>query len=193
MSKVIPQSKVTSMVTPAKNEASTVSVMASYEEAAAVCQAKVAQIVKECRAVNMKYRDIHFDVEEDLKLCIRDCLESLANSRDTDGRVRDPAGREMQPQNVKRVGEIFEQPRFYIDDVTSNDVRQGRNGDCWFLAALCTLSVKPGLVEKLCVARDEAVGVYGFVFFRDGQWTSVIVDDFVSSSSVKNLTSSANR
>ena len=76
--------------------------------------------------------------------------------------------------------DIFEEPQFYIDGPTSNDVRQGRSGDCWLLAALCTLSVKPGLIEKLCVARDEAVGVYGFVFFRDGEWISEIVDDFVS-------------
>lgn len=56
-------------------------------------------------------------------------------------------------------------------------MRQGRNGDCWLLAALCTLSNKPTLIEKLCVARDEQVGVYGFVFHRDGEWISEIIDD----------------
>lgn len=47
------------------------------------------------------------------------------------------------------------------------------------MAALCTLSNKKGLIEKLCVAHDQDVGVYGFVFYRDGEWISEIVDDFV--------------
>ncbi|KAG6356919.1 hypothetical protein INS49_014794 [Diaporthe citri] len=32
-------------------------------------------------------------------------------------------------------------------------------------------------MDKICVARDEECGVYGFVFFRDGEWISTIVDD----------------
>lgn len=65
----------------------------------------------------------------------------------------------FSPKAVKRVGEIFDEPTFYIDGPTANDVRQGRDGDCWLMAALCTLSNKPGLIERICVARDEAVGV----------------------------------
>ena len=33
------------------------------------------------------------------------------------------------------------------------------------------------LIERVCIARDEEVGVYGFVLYRDGEWISVIVDD----------------
>lgn len=88
-------------------------------------------------------------------------------------------GIDLAPESVKRVGEIFDNPRFYIDGPTANDIRQGRNGDCWFIAALCTLSEKPGMIERLCVAHDTDVGVYGFVFYRDGEWISEIVDDFV--------------
>jgi hypothetical protein len=77
------------------------------------------------------------------------------------------------------VGEIFDEPKFYIDGPTANDVRQGRDGDCWLMAALCTLSNKPGLIERVCVARNEDVGVYGFVFHRDGEWISEIIDDKV--------------
>lgn len=44
-------------------------------------------------------------------------------------------------------------------------------------SALCTLSNKKGLIERVCVARDEQVGVYGFVFHRDGAWFSEIIDD----------------
>ncbi|VBB75219.1 Putative calpain-1 catalytic subunit [Podospora comata] len=222
----------------------------SYEEAAALCRAKVDKIVKECKRVNQKYRDPHFDLEWDLKTRTRDCLESLSNCKDDypeydnsdDDQPRhprqppewNPRGRQraralgkktkrnreggeeeaekeidsvdesdhvrggqtgyqkgsrkksaevraemskLCPRSVKRVGDIFEDPQFFIKGPTADDVRQGRDGDCWLLAAICTLSNKPGLIERVCVARDENVGVYGFVFNRDGEWFSEIIDD----------------
>jgi hypothetical protein len=45
------------------------------------------------------------------------------------------------------------------------------------MSALCTLSNKEGLIQSVCVARDEEVGVYGFVFHRDGEWISEVIDD----------------
>ena len=90
--------------------------------------------------------------------------------------------------------DIFEDPQFFIEGVTASDVRQGNDGDCWFMSALCTLSNKEGLIQRVCVERDEKVGVYGFVFHRgnlripllgapvtdssqDGEWISVVIDD----------------
>jgi hypothetical protein len=32
-------------------------------------------------------------------------------------------------------------------------------------------------MEKLCVARNENCGIYGFVFYRDGEWFPSVVDD----------------
>lgn len=128
---------------------------ASFEEAAATCKAKVEKIVKENRRVNQKYRDPHFDLDIDLKLYTHDCLNGLLG----EGLVGTPAA-------VKRVGDIFESPKFFIDGASAEDVKQGRDGDCWFLAALCTLSNMESLISRICVARDEDVGVYGFVFNR---------------------------
>lgn len=34
------------------------------------------------------------------------------------------------------------------------------------MAALCTMGNMEELIEKICVARDEQVGIYGFVFHR---------------------------
>lgn len=151
-------------------------VNSSYEAAATLCRAKVEKIVRECRRVNKKYRDAHFDIETDLKLGPRDCLKSLSNVK----AAAPPPGSAFNPQGVKRVTDIFDDPKFYIDGPTANDVRQGKDGDCWLLSALCTLSNKKGMIERLCVAHDQDVGVYGFVFHRDGEWISEIVDDFVS-------------
>ncbi|CAN8106159.1 unnamed protein product [Discula destructiva] len=215
----------------AKSKAPAKTTEQSYEAAAEQCRRKVAQIVNECRRVNQRYRDPHFDLELDQKLNRRDCLTSLDNQRDDDdddhhhhyggggryarsSRRRElpkkdreegagqPPGRagsvlgllsmvekentphsdgdggtRFHPKAVKRVVDIFDKPQFYIDGPTANDVRQGRDGDCWLMAALCTLSNKPGLIERCCVAHDQAVGVYGFVFHRDGEWFSEIIDD----------------
>ncbi|KAI9808877.1 MAG: hypothetical protein M1827_007152 [Pycnora praestabilis] len=140
--------------------------VASFEEAARLCTEKVNQIVKECRRVNQKYRDMHFDIEFDLKWYRRDCLDGLTVD-DSD----------LRPESVKRVSDIFDDPVFFEDGASAADVRQGCDGDCWFLAAICGISNKEGLISKICVARDEKVGVYGFVFHRDGEWISTIVDD----------------
>lgn len=177
---MIPQSTYADIVAKKNVDITVTTTTASFDEAAAICRAKVEKIVKECRRINKKYRDPHFDIEMDLKCNYRDCLESLTNGSDPTSR---PGG-SLQPQSVKRVGDIFDDPKFYIDGPTTSDVRQGRTGDCWLMAALCTLSNKPGLIERLCVAHDQAVGVYGFVFHQDGQWISSIVDDFVSQSSL---------
>ncbi|KAL7789642.1 hypothetical protein V8C43DRAFT_286055 [Trichoderma afarasin] len=173
---VIPQNPYTAKVARknAKAVSSSTTTQASYETAAAMCRAKVEKIVQECRRVNKRYRDPHFDLEADLKLCRRDCLESLSNFEPLDN-----PGKDFRPGSAKRVVEIFDKPQFYIEGPTANDVRQGRDGDCWLMSALCTLSNKKGLIEKLCVAHDQDVGVYGFVFYRDGEWISEIVDDFL--------------
>jgi hypothetical protein len=83
----------------------------------------------------------------------------------------------MTPKGVKRVTDIFESPHFYVNSATASDVRQGRDGDCWLMAALSTLGNKEGLIDRVCVARNEPVGVYGFVFYRDGDWRHTIIDD----------------
>lgn len=70
--------------------------------------------------------------------------------------------------------DIFETPKFNEDNASAADVVQGKLGDCWLLAALMSLSAKPGLIKRLCVDRDEKIGVYGFVFFR-GKHVSVMM------------------
>ena len=138
----------------------------SYEEARNECVRDVDRIVKECRRTNQKYRDLHFDIEWDLKAHQRDCLDGLEKSH-----------LEMKPKGVKRVTDIFDDPHFYINGPTAGDVRQGRDGDCYLMAALCGLGNMKGLIDRVCVKHDWKVGVYGFVFYRDGEWQQTIVDD----------------
>lgn len=81
------------------------------------------------------------------------------------------------PGSVHRVDWIFENPQFTVNGYSSSDIKQGESGDCWWLAAVATIAHRRDLMDRVCVARDEACGVYGFCFFRDGEWVSAVVDD----------------
>jgi len=144
------------------------SVSLSYEGAVQRCKAKVEAIRQECHRLNQKYRDQLFDVN------YLDTIQALDGSRLAS--MTGPCDSERQLP-VKRVNEIFADPQFFIDGATADDVVQGEGGDCWFLAALMSISAKPELIMRLCVARDERCGVYGFVFFRDGEWIYEVIDD----------------
>ncbi|RAR11821.1 cysteine proteinase [Stemphylium lycopersici] len=81
------------------------------------------------------------------------------------------------PRSVHRIDWIFDKPEFVIDGFSSSDLKQGSSGDCWFIAAVATICSNPALMNKVCVARDEECGVYGFVFYRDGEWIWTVIDD----------------
>jgi hypothetical protein len=143
--------------------------LASYDEAVRVCKAKVEKIIQECQRLNCKYSDPDFDIERDFdRGRPSNCLDKLVlYSKD----------KVLAPKSVKRIGDIFDDPKFFISGPTPNDVRQGWLGNCWLMAALCAVGNKPDLIEKVCVARDEVVGVYGFAFFHDGEWRAEVIDD----------------
>ncbi|KAJ2930762.1 hypothetical protein H1R20_g6336, partial [Candolleomyces eurysporus] len=134
------------------------------QEAVDKCRRQVERIAKDCRTKNRKFRDTEFDLEGDSDTCLHGIVE----------KVKEPTG-------VQRVTEIFDAPHFFNPDgvASSNDICQGALGDCWFLSGLATISSVPRLVEEICVARDEEVGVYGFVFYKDSGWKSIIVDDML--------------
>ena len=110
-----------------------------------------------------------------LDTCLPMDVSALQNALDDDDSDSDD-GR-MSPETVHRVDYIFDDPSFLVDGFSSSDVQQGANGDCWWVAAVATLCSMPELMEKVCVERDAECGVYGFVFYRDGEWISTVVDD----------------
>lgn len=81
--------------------------------------------------------------------------------------------------SIHRIDWIFDKPQFTIDGFSSSDVQQGALGDCWFLAGIATICSRKDLMERVCVASDPECGIYGFVFQRDGQWVSTVVDDYL--------------
>ena len=146
----------------------------SYSEAKARCIRDVKRIIRECRTHNKRYTDAHFDIERDLKITRRrDCLDGLYNTTNT----TTPTPERSTPTDVKRVSEIFENPTFFAEGATYDDIIQGNLGDCWLLAAFSILTCNDKFVKDICVIQDAEIGVYGFVFYRDGDWHQCIIDD----------------
>ncbi|KAF8799617.1 cysteine proteinase, partial [Phlegmacium glaucopus] len=114
----------------------------------------VQQVAKDCLEKDRKLRDIEFDIENDKNKCLY---------------------RLFMQTNEKS----FDNPQLFVGGAAdSNDIIQEALGDRWFLSALATVSTAPGLVEKFY--RDEKVGVYSFIFFRDNVWVTVIIDEAIS-------------
>ncbi|KAL1671772.1 hypothetical protein EV122DRAFT_225971 [Schizophyllum commune] len=141
-------------------------VTAELAKAREECRKRVRELSAECRAGNRKFRDLDFDLEEDRQRCLHGCTRP------------DPP---FKPSDVQRVTQIFDRPRFFSDaGPNSGDIIQSEAlGNCWFLSALSTCAAMEGLVERFCVERVEAVGIYGFIFFRDNTWVPVIIDDLL--------------
>ncbi|KAL2257974.1 hypothetical protein VTK26DRAFT_8890 [Humicola hyalothermophila] len=149
---------------------------AGYERAAEECRRKVRKIIQECRRVNTRYRDPGWDIDWDLKMEKGFCLNSLGRTKFdlSMSTMMNPSS--IVPKAVKRVHEIFENPTF-MANVSGSDVKQGSLGDCWLVASLSGLAnVKDG-IQRICVEYDTKIGIYGFVFYRDGEWIYSIIDD----------------
>ncbi|KAG8933072.1 hypothetical protein FRC03_008687 [Tulasnella sp. 419] len=131
-------------------------------EAKEVCREKVKRLADECRRGNRRFRDIEFDLIEDTDRCLYGLERKRAYS----------------PLEARRVSQIFKEPRFIIEGATAGDIAQGDLENCWFLSALAVVASK-NLIEEICVARDEDVGIYGFIFWRDSGWVNVIIDDLL--------------
>lgn len=163
----------------------------SYDIAAKECRDKVRRIREECERTNEKFTDPDFDIESDFD-SDDNCLFGLRQPRShhhgsppplppppDDRSVTTMMTRNapMEPRSVHRLDWIFRNPQFTVNGYSHTDVQQGVGSDCWWLAAISTIAHRRDLMDRICVARDEECGVYGFVFQRDGEWISTVVDD----------------
>ncbi|KAL8409897.1 hypothetical protein RB594_008114 [Gaeumannomyces avenae] len=149
---------------------------AGYERAAEECRRRVRKIIQECKRVNKRYRDPGFDLDWDLKWRKGNTLNYLGKTKFelSTQTARDPNS--SVPKAVKRIHEIFDKPTF-MKEIHGSDVKQGGLGDCWLIASLSGLANIEGVVRRSCVEYNTKIGIYGFVFYRDGEWIYSIIDD----------------
>lgn len=125
----------------------------------------------------MRYRDPTFDIDWDLKWEKGDCLNGLGKDKfDLDGHIFSNLHASV-PKAVKRVHEIFENPTFLKEKISPADVKQGNLGNCWLMASLTALANMEKGIQRICIEYDTKIGIYGFVFHRDGEWIISIIDD----------------
>ncbi|KAM0324413.1 hypothetical protein ACHAQA_008195 [Verticillium albo-atrum] len=149
---------------------------AGYERAVEECRRKVKKIIQECRRVNQRYRDPGWDLDWDLKWYKGHCLNRLGATDWLVNKATLSDSSATVPKAVKRVHEIFEKPTF-MEKVDGRDIQQGSIGNCWLIASFTALANEPESLRRICVEYDTRIGIYGFVFYRDGEWIYSIIDD----------------
>lgn len=64
----------------------------------------------------------------------------------------------------KRPGDICSAPGFVVDGFSRFDVQQGKLGNCWFLAALGTLTQSKPIFERVVLVDNSFEESYAGIF-----------------------------
>ncbi|CAJ1423215.1 unnamed protein product [Effrenium voratum] len=117
--------------------------------------------------------------------CAKSCINRFVDVEfmPTDASLfKDPSKADNPVVVWKRPSEFCSGPvQIFSDDVQPSDINQGCLGDCWFLAALAAMAEQPRLIQGLLAknkAQHNQWGVYEVSCFKNGQPTTIIVDDF---------------
>ena len=79
----------------------------------------------------------------------------------------------------KRVTEVSSKWELFEGKIEFNDVQQGSLGDCYFLSSITALTEYPYLIkEKFRTKSFNEEGYYEIIFFIDGEWQIVFIDDY---------------
>ena len=79
----------------------------------------------------------------------------------------------------KRATEIYKKWDLVENKIEIRDIVQGHLGDCYFLSALTALTrYQYLLIEKFRTKKFNEEGYYEMIFFIDGEWQIVFVDDY---------------
>ena len=80
----------------------------------------------------------------------------------------------------KRVTEVLPKWELFEGKIEFNDVQQGSLGDCYFLSSITALTEYPYLIkEKFRTKSFNEEGYYEIIFFIDGEWQIVFIDDYL--------------
>ncbi|ELV10715.1 Calpain-13 [Tupaia chinensis] len=69
--------------------------------------------------------------------------------------------------------QVMVPPHFILEGASRFDIQQGTAGDCWFLAALGSLTQNPQCLQKILMDQSfshQYAGIFRFRFWQCGQW-----------------------
>ena len=67
---------------------------------------------------------------------------------------------------------LYEQPG-------PTDIKQGRCGDCYFLASLSALAEYPDRISRIFLTHEvNTAGCYAVQFYVNGEKRTIVVDDY---------------
>ncbi|XP_075122968.1 calpain-2 catalytic subunit-like [Leptodactylus fuscus] len=81
----------------------------------------------------------------------------------------------------KRPKEFCVDPHFTVGGISLFDILQSQIGNCWVLSAIGSVTLKPGLLEKI-MPPDQGysksyAGIFHFRLWHLGEWVDVVIDD----------------
>lgn len=153
-----------------------------------VCIRNIKEIIAKCKAEGTKFDDPEWDIKNaptevlyvDKELPGYDCT------------VAEPAKYRRLSSIVKSaksglaglfggLGKKHDmKPIVFKGTVAAGDIVQGQIGTCFLLGAIGAMaSQREESFDKIFIKYDVDVGVYGCRFCVDGEWTHVIVDDWM--------------
>ncbi|XP_070368435.1 calpain-13 isoform X4 [Equus asinus] len=80
----------------------------------------------------------------------------------------------------KDLSKGISEPHFILEGASRFDIQQGQAGDCWFLAALGSLTQNPQHLQRILMHQSFShpyAGIFRFRFWQCGQWVEVVIDD----------------
>jgi len=82
----------------------------------------------------------------------------------------------------RRIPEVYNDRQLTLcsEQISSNDVVQGRLRNCYFLSTLCVLAKNHYLIERLFESKEVmSTGCYSIWLCDSGEWKNIILDDYI--------------
>nr|XP_046266463.1 calpain-1 catalytic subunit-like isoform X2 [Scatophagus argus]XP_046266464.1 calpain-1 catalytic subunit-like isoform X2 [Scatophagus argus] len=88
----------------------------------------------------------------------------------------------LRPADILKLQNVNDDPIFCSKGASRFDFTQGGIGNCWFLAAISSLTFHKSLMVQV-IPMDQSfknyAGIFHFRFWRFGKWVDVVIDDFL--------------
>jgi hypothetical protein len=162
-----------------------------------ICIRRVNEIVKDCKERGIQWTDPDFNLRQDQAFCLYvdksqpgyDCTVAVPSSFHRLSTIVKKGGGNAA---MGAMGSLFGgggggkkkksnlKPKVFKGEILPGDVVQGQIGTCFLLGAIGAIACnREESLTRIFVKYDVDVGVYGIRFCLDGEWTHVLVDDWM--------------